>query len=478
MNSKWLVINGILWNGLQLIVNQSFSFVVKLILAKILFPEEFGIIGMATVFTGLVQVVNELGIGAALVQRKEKDLTDAHYHTAFWSGVLWSVLLFLIVAFVVAPFASHFYNEPILQSLIPVIAIGILLSPINLVNKAQLTKKMDFKRIARAENIATIIAGLIALMLAFYGAGVWSLAFNSTAIVLFAIPFYFNATGWRPKLVWKKKAFFDVFGFGIYTTGTNITNYFINNVDYLLIGKLISAHALGVYTLAFVLTDTFKSRLSSVVNTVMYPLYANMQTDKEAAKKVYIKVVEYNCIVVYPFMLFLVFLGDPFILEVFGDKWEEALLPLKLLAIAVMVQMLVYSNTVLIRGMGRPDFELKLQLFKAMIYIPSLIFGIYYNGIIGASWAVLTNRVLAVVITNFTFKKLNISFKINDIFLMTKVPFLASVVTGCVVFLVYDVFKMNSAVSTATLIFAYATVILFYKKTELLHLMEARKRKL
>src|SRR5690606_6980425 len=174
----------------------------------------------------------------------------------------------------------------------------------------------------------------------------------------------------------------------------------------------------------------------------------------------------------------LVFLGDPFILEVFGDKWEEALLPLKLLAIAVMVQMLVYSNTVLIRGMGRPDFELKLQLFKAMIYIPSLIFGIYYNGIIGASWAVLANRVLAVVITNFTFKKLNISFKINDIFLMTKVPFLASVVTGCVVFLVYDVFKMNSVVSTATLIFAYATVILFYKKTELLHLMEARKRKL
>src|SRR5690606_9740440 len=120
--------------------------------------------------------------------------------------------------------------------------------------------------------------GTLSLFLAFKGAGVWSLAFNAVSSVIIAMPLYFRATGWKPKWVWTKAAFKDVFGFGIYTTGTSVINYGINNIDFLIIGKLLSAQALGAYSFAFVLTDTFRSRLMSVVNNVMYPFYGKKQS--------------------------------------------------------------------------------------------------------------------------------------------------------------------------------------------------------
>src|SRR5690606_6899791 len=210
---KKQIISGVFWSSVQLGINQLFSFIVRLVLAKILFPEEFGVVGMATVFIGLVQVLNDLGIGAAIVQKKEESLRETHFHTSFWTGVIWSVFLYIVICLLVAPIASSFYNEPILKSLIPFLSLGILSSPVNLVHKAQLIKAMDFKKMAFIENISNLVSGVIAIVLAFMGAGVWSLAFNSVATIIVAMPLYFNATKWKPRFIWEKSAFKDVFGF-------------------------------------------------------------------------------------------------------------------------------------------------------------------------------------------------------------------------------------------------------------------------
>lgn len=458
--SKSLVIKGVFWNGLQLLINQSFTFVVRLVLAKILLPEQFGIIGMATVFTGFVQVLTELGIGAALVQRKDDELKPEHYHTSFWTGVVWSALLFVTMTLIVGPFAASFYKEPILKTLIPVISIGILLSPINLVNKAQLTKSMNFKKIARIENSTNIIAGIIAIILAVCGAGVWSLAFNSTAIILLAIPLYFKATGWFPRFCWTNSAFKDVFGFGIYTTGTNVVNYAINNVDYLLIGKVLSAQSLGAYTFAFVLTDTFRGRLMSVINNVMYPLYGKKQNEPEALKKYYLKVVNYNSICIYPIMVVLFTLAQPIIENVFGTKWHESIEPLKILSISVMVHMLVNSNTALIRGLGRPGLEMKLQLVKALIFVPTLVLGIYKGGIVGAAWAVLINKAVAVLIAQYTFNRLiNIKISTLEFLNEVKAPWIASI-TGFVLGYIMDHYlHINYIIVAVVILLCYALMV-------------------
>jgi O-antigen/teichoic acid export membrane protein len=466
--SKKLVIKGVFWNSFQLIINQLFTFAIRLVLAKILFPSEFGLVGMATVFTGFVQVFNDIGIGASLVQRKEEDLRAAHYHTSFWTGVIWSVVLYIIMCIIVGPLAAKFYNQPILKSLIPFLSLGILSSPINLVHKAQLTKKMNFKRIAFIDNTANIVAGSLSLGLAFSGAGVWSLAFNSVVSIFIAIPLYFNATKWTPKFVWEKQAFKDIFGFGVYTSGTSIINYLINNIDYLLIGKLLSAQALGSYTFAFVLTDTFRGKLMAVINNVMYPLYGKKQSDPESLKRYYLKVVNYNNIVVYPIMVFMAALGEPFILTFFGEKWSESIPPLKVLSIAVMVHMMVNSNTALIRGMGRPDLEMKLQLFKAFIFVPMLASAIYYYGVMGAAYAVLINKIIAVIIAQYTFNNLlNLKVKTSEFIEAVKVPWIAAVAAYLTAYSCYTVLHFHYFVAAALLFLIYVAVIWLLMMDEL-----------
>jgi len=475
-STKKLVLDGVLWSGFQMVVSQSFSFLIKLILAKILFPDDFGLVGMAIVFTGFIQVVNDLGIGAALIQRKEKSLRSEHFDTAFWTGLIWATILYLIMCLVIGPFASIFYNEPILKELIPVLSLGILASPVNLVHKSQLTRLMNFKKIAIIENISSIFSGLISLLLAFLGAGIWSLIFNSIVVIIAAIPLYFNATGWKPRLIWERKAFKDIFSFGIFTTGTNIINYIFNNVDFLLIGKLLNANILGVYSLAFMLTDTFKNRLSAVMSKVMYPVYANSQDNMASVKKVYIKVVEYNCILVYPFMLYFILMGKSFILFVYGEIWADAILPLQILSGAVMIQILVYSNTVLFRGVGKADFELKLQLVKSLIYVPILLYGIYFYGILGAAWATLINRVIAVVITNYALRAINIKIDISSFIEMITPSILAALTSSVVVFMCKYLFMFHFIFTSIILFCSYFVTVYGMKKNEFsLFLKEYKK---
>jgi teichuronic acid exporter len=426
-NDKKLVVSGVFWTFLQLIVNQSFAFVLKLILAKLLFPNQFGLVGMAAVFTGFVQVLNDLGIGAALVQRKKEELRKEHYYTAFWTGVFWSILLFAIMSLLVAPLAAHFYNQPMLKSIIPVLSIGILVSPINLVHKAQLSKQMNFKKLAFVDNASNIVAGVIALLMALYGAGIWALVFNSVGTVFFAMPLFFNATRWKPALVFEKQAFKEVFGFGAYATGSNIMNYLYNNLDYLLIGKLLGASALGVYTLAFVLTDTFRSRLMSVINSVMYPLYGNRQSDYQSLKRYYLKVVLFNCLFIFPIMIFFAVEGGPFIVSIFGAKWQQTVVPLQILSVSVMFHILVSGNTALLRGIGRPGLEMRQQILKAAIFLPTLALGIYYYGLVGAAVAILLNKFIVVVIAQYTFNFLiPIEISVAEFITAIKAPLIAS----------------------------------------------------
>lgn len=465
-NLKGKVVTGVFWNVVQLLVNRSFDFAIKLILARLLFPDQFGIVGMATVFTSFVQVFNDLGIGAALVQRKEEQLNEEHYHTSFWTGVIWSAGIYLLIFFVVAPLAAAFYKEPILNSIIPVLSIGVLSSPINLVHNAQLTKQMNFKKLAFISNVSTIFSGVLALILAYLGFGVWALVFNSVATFIVAMPLYFKATGWFPKFIWSKQAFHDIFGFGVYTTGTNLFNNLIQKVDYLLIGKLLSASALGTYTLAFVLTDTFRSQLMNIMNKVMYPVYGKKQDDPISLKRYYLNVVKYNSVVIYPIMLFLVVLGEPFIINFFGNKWQGTILPLKILALSVMVHMMVNSHGSLIRGLGRPKLEMNIQLFKALcLYVPLISLGIYQYGIIGAAYAYLVNKGFEVIIAQYFLKKLlNISFL--ELLSALKAPLVASVVAFSISYSIYNA-KVHFIICAFSLAVSYAGVIWLFMKSEI-----------
>lgn len=442
-----------------MLVNKSFSFVIKLVLAKILFPEEFGIVGMALVFTSFVEVFNDLGFGAALIQRKNENLTKEHFYTAFWTGVGWSLIMYQVMIFVVSPLAASFYNEPLLLKIIPVLSISVLSSPINLVHKAQLMRDLNFKKVAQIENLSAIASGILSLVLALNGAGVWSLVFNSVATFVISMPLYFRATKWTPKFIWSQSAFKDIFGFGIYTTGTNFSNNLINKLDYLFIGKFVSAGALGAYTLAFVLTDTFRSQIMSIMNRVMYPVYGKAQEDIASIKKYYLNVVKYNSLIINPVMGILIVLGEPIVFNFFGDKWEQTIIPLKIIALSVIFHMMANSNTVLMRGMGKSKMEFFIQLFKALfIFLPAISIGVYYYGIIGAAYAVLFNKFVSVCIAQFFLKKL-INLHYKELFSVLKGALLGLIVSMGIGYVSYNYTPVGMIVSLVLMMGSYVGII-------------------
>src|SRR5690606_22186498 len=273
MNVRKNILGGVFWTTLEAVINRSFSFIIQLILARLLLPQDYGVVGMAIVFISFLEVFNDLGMSAALVQKKEEQLTPQHYDTAFWTGMVWGGILYLLMGVIGAPVVANFYNEKLLSSIIPIMSLTLLFNPVNLVHQAQLTRTMNFKKLAFINNTGNISAVIIALVLAFCGFGVWTLAFYSVARAVVSVPLYFMATRWFPTLIWKKELFKDIFGFGAYTTITAFFNKLTGNIDYLLVGKLVGASALGYYTFAFTITNIIRDQITAVLNKVLYPIY-------------------------------------------------------------------------------------------------------------------------------------------------------------------------------------------------------------
>jgi teichuronic acid exporter len=398
MSTGQKILSGVLWTSFQTLVNRSFSFIIKLVLARLLFPEDYGIVGMATVFISFITVFNDLGIGAALIQRKEDELTENHFHTAFWTSVGFSILLYAGVSIGIGQFAVWFYGKEILGQLIPVLAIGILATPINVIHKAQLKRDLKFKKLAFIDNAANIFSGILALGLAFWGAGVWALVFNSVTSIIVAIPLYFYATKWIPKWEWDKKCFYDIFGFGVFTTFTGFFNRIKDQIDYILIGKLIGASALGIYSFAFIIISSFRSQLTGIIGNVMYPIYAQLQDNIVQLRSNFLKVVKYNTYLVYPIMFYLVVFAEDLIPSLFGKKWNESVIIIQILGVAVIIQMLTNSDALLLRAYGKAKLELQMQMIKAIfIYVPLITLGTLKFGVIGAALGFGIGKILDVI---------------------------------------------------------------------------------
>lgn len=425
---KQQLLSGVFWTTVQMLVNRSFSFIIKLILARVLFPEDYGIIGMAVVFTSIIGVFNEMGLGAALIQRKDEVLTKDHYNTAFWSGLVVAILIYAFILIVVAPFAAFFFNEPILNDIIPVLSIGVLVTPVNVVHKAQLHRKLNFKKISFISNTSTILAGIFALILALNGAGVWSLVFNAVASVVVAMPLWFMATKWLPEFSFSKSAFRDIFGFGVFATGTQLFGTFNRQIDYLIVGKLLGSVALGLYSFAFLLTSVVRAQVIYIIDQVLYPLFSQIQDEPVKLKRYYLRIMEANVFVIYPLMLGIILFSDVFIPVLFGEKWLEAIPIVKLLSVGVIISTLVSSSNTLFRASGKPALEFKLTTISSLcFFLPAITAGTYYYGIIGAAIGYIV-AITAATIMALIFLKKTFGITYTEIFMNIKLALLVSIV--------------------------------------------------
>ncbi|WP_162419558.1 lipopolysaccharide biosynthesis protein [Cyclobacterium roseum] len=450
------ILIGIKWTSIQFALDTVFRFSIRLILAKLLFPEQFGLIGMAAVFISVASAASDLGMGAALIQKKEDKEAEKMYNTAFWSGLAWGLCVFILVSFVIGPIAAYFYEEPLLLQLIPVLSLGILIKPFSLIHTVILTRAMDFKTIAKIFNTTFLIAGVIAITAAFFDYGVWALVINSVLGAVFAVPIFFYVTKWRPRRHWNIQYFKDIFGFGAYSTGTLVFSNITYNIDNLIIGKMLGASLLGSYTLAFSFTENFRQMISGILNKVMYPVFGKNQDDKIKLESYFLKIIHFNSLIIYPLMTFLLLFADEIIIGFFGIKWQATVVPLQILSVAIMVHSVVNSFTSLIRGLGKPKLEMKIIVsLTLLVLIPGLSIGIYYFGIEGAAYAILLNKVALATIGLIVLKR-EINLNPKEVFYAIKSALIGISLAICLVFI------LNSIEPFQKFIFLGPAFIFFY----------------
>lgn len=407
---------GVVWTGLDFVGKAGLQFLLQLILAKLLVPSDFGIIGMAMVFSVIIQAFVDFGFASALIQMSEKEITEKTYNTAFWTGFGLNIIVYLLLCLIIGPIAANFYNEPILVKVFPILSLNIIFNSFNIIQLVKLTRNLEFNKLAIVNFAGNLIACIISVAMAYKGFGLWSIAVNGAVISLSSLPIYFYFNRWFPKFLWFREEFDKIFGFGIYATGTQLTNSVTSQIDYLLIGKLVDKHHLGLYAFSFQITSIIRSAVVGIISKVMYPVYAKIRDDKPALRKYYGQIVKFNTLIVSSIMIILFLYAEPILQMVYGAKWNEAIDIIKILSISSIIYVLAGSNTSLIRALGYASLEFKIQLFKTiLLYIPSIIIGTYFYGIVGTAWSIVFNGIVSVVIAMFFMNKL-LGFTYLDLF--------------------------------------------------------------
>ena len=389
------VLNGTLWQGGALLFANASSFLAKLILARLLVPEYFGLVAMAVVFTGLIQTLEDLGINSALVQREESDLTDTDLYTGARAYLIVGIASYFLIILPGAPLVSWFYGEPQLIPIILALGIPILFKPFCLNQAVTLNRALKFKELARIQMVATFIAAILAVGLAFAGAGVWAIVAQWIASSAIKVGLLVALYDGPPKAEFCWDSLKRILSYGLSVTGQRAFTMISNQGDYLILGKMLGASALGAYSLAFLITDSIRGKLMSVMGTVLFPAYSKLQNDLVKLNEYYIASVRFNTLVVIPVICASMVYPEQIILYGFGEEWLEAVAPLRLLALAALIHTIAGTNSQALKAVNRPDIGFKIKgVVSVGFFLPTLIIATYFYGLIGAAWAVIGAKTL------------------------------------------------------------------------------------
>ncbi|WP_319481176.1 MOP flippase family protein [uncultured Draconibacterium sp.] len=415
MTLKQKTINGLFWSFIDSFANQGVQFIVGIVLARILSPREFGLIGMLTIFIAISQSFVDSGFSNALIRKK--NCTQEDYSTVFYFNLLVG-LVFYFLLFVSAGSISNFFNEPQLNLLLKVLGIGVLLNAIGIIQRTILTKEINFKLQTRVSIVASIGSGTIAITMALMDYGVWSLVGLTLARFGLNTLFLWIWAKWKPLKVFSKESFNELFAFGSKLLISGLIDTIYRNVYYLIIGKYFSAIELGYYTRANQFKAFPSQNLNSIIGRVSYPVLSSIQDDKEKLRLAYQKIIRTTMLVTFCLMLGMAAVAKPMILTLIGEKWLPSVIYLQMLCFVGMFYPLHALNLNMLQVQGRSDLFLRLEIIKKILAIPTIIIGIFF-GIKLMIAGMMVNTLIAYYLNSYwSGKMIGYSFgqQVKDIF--------------------------------------------------------------
>ena len=369
-------VHGVSWSLVDNVASSGISFSVGIVLARILSPAEFGILGMITVFIAVSNSIVESGFSSALIRKT--DASDIDYNTVFYFNLLLGIVLYVIL-FLCAPAISTFFNEPVLIPVTRVMGTVLIINAFSIIQRTLLEKKVDFKTQAKISLIASVVSGMIGIGMAVKGFGVWSLVGQQVSKQLLNSIFLWTYNSWRPERIFSGKSFKELFGFGSRLMISGLINTIYKNLYYVIIGKFYSAPQLGQFTRAELFSTIISGNMTNVVQRVSYPVLSSIQDEAERLKQAYRNVIKTSMLVSFALMMGLAAVAKPLILVLIGEKWLPAVVFMQIICFGEMLYPLHAINLNMLQVKGRSDLFLRLEVIKKFFTILPIGLGIFYG---------------------------------------------------------------------------------------------------
>jgi O-antigen/teichoic acid export membrane protein len=388
MNEEHLkarMVRGVSWTAVSQVSTQLVTFVTTVILARLLAPADFGLVGMAALFGGLVMVLGQIGMGAALIHRQQVEQADLE--TVFWAGLAVAITV-TGLSFVLAPLGGWFFHNPAVVAIIRVWSLAYVIDALGSVHRVLMNKEMEFDRLAKTEVGAAAAYASAAVVLALTGAGVWAIVIGQLVRSTVEVALLWRVEHWRPRRRFSKEAFTGLFGFSARVWAFSFVDYARENVDNLAVGRLLGETQLGFYAFAYNAANLPRRQLQNIVGRVTFPAFAKSQDDNPLLRRTYLKIIRYISLFAFPLLAGLALVAPQFVPLLYGDKWLPSVVPLQLLCGAQMLYSLGCTVGSIYLAKGRPDLHLRFGLI-ALVWITIVVLIAARFGIVAVAAGIL-----------------------------------------------------------------------------------------
>ena len=402
--------SALFWNfidkGGQQIIQMIFLFV----LARLLAPEEFGLVALLSVFTVLANIVQDSGFYSALVRKKDADETD--YSSVFYFNITVSIVLYLIL-YLCAPAIAWFYERPVLTDLARIMFLGIVFNSLSIIQYVRLVKKLDFKTNTKITFVAGAVSGVIAIAMAYSGYGVWSLAAQTVLQVLIRSVLLWIFVKWQPSTGFVLGRIRAMFGYSANLLLNSVINQLSTRIYSLVIGKYFSITDVAYYDQAYKLNNIPQGTIGSSINGVAFPVLSEIDTP-ERMKRVFRKILRIASFVSFPVAMFTIIAAQPIVTILLSEKWLLIIPLLQILAIGWAFYPSFCLTSVLLQALGKSDLLLKIELSRSILYILAIFLSISF-GLTGLAIGFSVVNIIA-FIYGFYFSGKLIAYRLKEIF--------------------------------------------------------------
>lgn len=431
-------VKGTLWSTLERFSVQGIQFVVMIIMARLLTPEDYGLVGMLVIFIAVSQSLIDSGFSQALIRKQDRSEVDNS--TVFYFNIGVGAVLYFILFFS-APLIARFYNEPVLTPITRAIGLSLVLNSLVVVQRALLTIRLDFKTQAKASLAGAVISGVVGIWMAYKGFGVWAIVWQQISNLAIITIILWVLSKWKPVWAYSWASFRELFGFGSKLLASGLLDTLYRNMYLIVIGKVFKAADLGYYTRAHQFSDFASSNITGIFQRVTYPVLCTIQDDDLRLSDVYRRLLRTSAFIIFPLMLGLAAVAKPMVLAFLKEQWLFTAVLLQILCLSEMWYPVHAINLNLLQVKGRSDLFLKLEIIKKVLGVTMLCITLPL-GLIAMCWGMLANSVIALIInTHYTGKLIHLDFlaQMRDL-----LPILMlSLATGGLVYATVTLIPMN-----------------------------------